>query len=105
MDLRSQAPLPGPLKIEALWLLLAGVGADLSGSVAGLASIVTFPTLLAVGLPPGNRHVTNTIALFGVTRAPERSDLRDASRPRREVPQPLKSSIGREGSRSARMNR
>jgi uncharacterized membrane protein YfcA len=52
---------------DALWLLLAGVGAGLTGSVAGLASLVSYPALLAAGLPPLAANVTNTVALFGVT--------------------------------------
>jgi uncharacterized membrane protein YfcA len=59
--------LPGPLNIETLWLVLAGVGAGLTGSVAGLASVISFPALLAFGLPPVTANVTNTVALFGVT--------------------------------------
>ncbi len=47
--------------------MLAGVGAGLTGSVAGLASLVSYPALLAVGLPPVTANVTNTVALFGVT--------------------------------------
>ena len=47
--------------------MLAGVGAGLAGSVAGLASVVSFPALLAFGLPPVAANVTNTVALFGVT--------------------------------------
>ena len=50
-----------------LWLVLAGVGAGLTGSVAGLASLVSYPALLAAGLPPLAANVTNTVALFGVT--------------------------------------
>ena len=59
--------MSGPLNIEALWLVLAGIGAGLTGSVAGLASVISFPALLAVGLPPVTANVTNTVALFGVT--------------------------------------
>jgi uncharacterized protein len=55
------------VNIETLWLLLAGVGAGLTGSVAGLASLVSYPALLDVGLPPLAANVTNTVALFGVT--------------------------------------
>ncbi|MDX6234432.1 MAG: uncharacterized protein QOH68_3540 [Nocardioidaceae bacterium] len=47
--------------------MLAGVGAGLTGSVAGLASVVSFPALIAFGLPPVTANVTNTVALFGVT--------------------------------------
>lgn len=52
---------------DAVWLVLAGVGAGLTGSVAGLASLVSYPALLAAGLPPVTANVTNTVALFGVT--------------------------------------
>jgi uncharacterized protein len=52
---------------DVFWLLLAGVGAGLTGSVAGLASLVSYPALLAVGLPPLAANVTNTVSLFGVT--------------------------------------
>ena len=44
-------------------LLLAGLGAGLTGSVAGLASLISYPALLAVGLPPVTANVTNTVAL------------------------------------------
>ncbi len=44
-------------------LVLAGVGGGLSGSVAGLASLVTYPALLGVGLAPVAANVTNTVAL------------------------------------------
>jgi uncharacterized membrane protein YfcA len=47
------------------WLLLfaAGIGGGLAGSIAGLASVTTYPALLLVGLPPVTANVTNTIAL------------------------------------------
>ncbi|KQS59541.1 transporter [Geodermatophilus sp. Leaf369] len=44
-------------------LLLAGVGGGLTGSIAGLASLVSYPALLASGLPPVTANVTNTVAL------------------------------------------
>jgi uncharacterized membrane protein YfcA len=50
---------------EAVVLVLAGVGAGLTGSVAGLASLVSYPALLASGLSPLAANVTNTVALFG----------------------------------------
>jgi uncharacterized protein len=49
--------------LRDLLLVLAGVGGGLSGSVAGLASIVTYPALLACGLSPIAANVTNTSAL------------------------------------------
>jgi uncharacterized membrane protein YfcA len=44
-------------------LVLAGVGAGLVGSVAGLASLISYPALLATGIPPVTANVTNTVAL------------------------------------------
>jgi uncharacterized membrane protein YfcA len=43
--------------------VLAGVGGGITGSVAGLSSIVSYPVLLAVGLPPVTANVSNTVAL------------------------------------------
>jgi uncharacterized membrane protein YfcA len=47
------------------WALLAAAGVlgGLTGSIAGLASIATYPALLIVGLPPVTANVTNTVAL------------------------------------------
>ncbi|MEU0563371.1 sulfite exporter TauE/SafE family protein [Dactylosporangium maewongense] len=44
-------------------LPLAGVGAGLVGSVAGLASLISYPVLLAIGLPPVTANVTNSVSL------------------------------------------
>jgi uncharacterized protein len=44
-------------------LFLAGIGAGLTGSIAGLASLFSYPALLAVGLNPLTANVTNTVAL------------------------------------------
>ena len=47
-------------------MALAGFGGGLVGSVAGLASLVSYPALLAAGLPPVSANVSNTVALvFG----------------------------------------
>lgn len=52
--------------MTALILLLAGVAGGLSGSIAGLASLVSYPALLACGLPPVQANVTNAVSLvFG----------------------------------------
>ena len=47
------------------WALLAAAGVlgGLTGSIAGLASVATYPALLLVGLPPVTANVTNTVAL------------------------------------------
>ncbi|MBX7430603.1 sulfite exporter TauE/SafE family protein [Mycobacterium sp. Y57] len=44
-------------------LFAAGVLGGLTGSIAGLASVATYPALLVVGLPPVTANVTNTVAL------------------------------------------
>ena len=44
-------------------LACAGVGAGLAGSIAGLASLISYPAMLAIGLPPISANVTNTVAL------------------------------------------
>jgi uncharacterized membrane protein YfcA len=48
---------------QALLLVLAGFGAGLTGSIAGLASLISYPAMLAVGLAPVTANVTNTVAL------------------------------------------
>ncbi|MFD2488860.1 sulfite exporter TauE/SafE family protein [Amycolatopsis jiangsuensis] len=48
-------------------LLLAGTGAGLVGATAGLASLVSYPALLAAGLPPVVANMTNTVAMMGTT--------------------------------------
>jgi uncharacterized membrane protein YfcA len=47
----------------ALLLLGAGFAAGLVGTVAGLASLFSYPALLVAGLPPLAANVTNTVAL------------------------------------------
>ena len=49
---------------HAALLVLGGVGSGLTGSMAGLASLVSYPVLLAVGLSPIAANVTNTVALL-----------------------------------------
>jgi len=49
--------------LDPIWLVLAGLGGGLCGSMAGLASLVSYPALLAVGLPPVTANVSNTVAL------------------------------------------
>jgi uncharacterized membrane protein YfcA len=44
-------------------LVLAGIGAGLVGGIAGLASLISYPALLATGIPPVTANVTNTVAL------------------------------------------
>ncbi|WP_028659894.1 sulfite exporter TauE/SafE family protein [Nocardioides insulae] len=53
--------------VDLVVMFLAGIGAGLTGSVAGLASLISYPALLAIGLDPLDANVTNTVALFGLT--------------------------------------
>jgi uncharacterized membrane protein YfcA len=46
-----------------LLLVGAGIAAGLAGSMAGLASLFSYPALLAAGMPATAANVTNTVAL------------------------------------------
>ena len=48
----------------AALLFAAGVAAGLIGSVAGLASLFSYPALLAVGLPATTANITNTVCML-----------------------------------------
>lgn len=48
---------------DGVLLFAAGILGGLTGSIAGLASVATYPALLLVGLPPVTANVTNTVAL------------------------------------------
>ncbi|NIH79844.1 sulfite exporter TauE/SafE family protein [Amycolatopsis viridis] len=58
-------PLLAPGPWQLVFLVVAGAGAGLTGSIAGLASLVSYPALLAIGVPPVSANVTNTVALMG----------------------------------------
>lgn len=49
---------------DAAILLGVGVVAGIVSTVASLASVVSYPALLALGLPPVSANVTNTVALM-----------------------------------------
>lgn len=49
---------------EAAALLAAGTAAGIVSTVASLASVVSYPVLLAIGLPPLSANVTNTVSLM-----------------------------------------
>ncbi|MFL6127556.1 MAG: sulfite exporter TauE/SafE family protein [Mycobacteriales bacterium] len=51
---------------DVVWLFAAGVVAGVVSVVASLASLVSYPALLAVGVPPLAANVTNTTALVFV---------------------------------------
>lgn len=50
--------------VEALALVAAGVVAGMVSTVVGLASVISYPALLAIGLPPLSANMTNTVSLL-----------------------------------------
>ncbi len=48
---------------EALLLLAAGTLGGILSTVASIASLVTYPALLALGVPPLSANMTNTVSL------------------------------------------
>lgn len=49
--------------VESLLVLVAGLAAGILSSTVGVASLVSFPALVAVGLPPVVANVSNTIGM------------------------------------------
>ena len=49
--------------LELLAVVAAGAGAGLINTVVGSGTLITFPVLLALGLPPVVANVSNTIGL------------------------------------------
>jgi uncharacterized membrane protein YfcA len=49
--------------LEAAAILLAGVAAGTINTVVGSGTLITFPTLLAFGVPPVTANVSNTVGL------------------------------------------
>ena len=49
--------------LETLILVVGGVLAGIAGAGAGMASLVSYPVLLAAGLPPLIANVTNSVSL------------------------------------------
>ena len=50
--------------LEATAVALAGLAAGFINAVAGSGTLVTFPTLLAFGVPPVTANVSNNVGLF-----------------------------------------
>ena len=49
--------------LEIVAVLLAGVAAGTINTVVGSGTLITFPTLLAIGVPPVAANVSNTVGL------------------------------------------
>jgi uncharacterized membrane protein YfcA len=49
----------------SIFLVVSGVVAGVIGTAGGITSLVAYPALLAVGIPPLTANVTNAVALLG----------------------------------------
>ncbi len=49
--------------LDATFILLAGMAAGIINVVAGAGTLITFPVLLALGIPPVTANVSNTVGL------------------------------------------
>jgi uncharacterized membrane protein YfcA len=80
-----------------LLLVVAGVAAGAVNAIAGGGSLITFPSLIAVGLPPVAANVTNSVAVcpgYVSSVVGSRADLAgQARRLRRIVPSCLAGSV------------
>lgn len=47
------------------FLAIAGIAAGILGTAGGITSLVAYPALLAVGIPPLSANVTSSVALLG----------------------------------------
>jgi uncharacterized protein len=52
--------------LHAIWLVVAGAMAGLVGSAGGITSLISYPALLAVGIPRLPASVTNSVALVTI---------------------------------------
>lgn len=49
--------------LEGAIILLAGIAAGVINVIAGAGTLITFPTLLALGIPPVTANMSNTVGL------------------------------------------
>ena len=54
-----------PTPLHLAFLAVAGVAAGILGTAGGITSLIAYPALLAVGIPPLSANVTSSIALLG----------------------------------------
>lgn len=69
--------------MDILLLLIAAVAAGVVNAIAGGGSLITFPSLIAVGLPSVDANVTNSVSVFPgyvSSVAGSRADLRGQGR-------------------------
>ena len=48
---------------DALLVVLAGIGAGTINTIVGSGTLITFPTLLLLGVPPITANISNNIGL------------------------------------------
>jgi len=71
--------------IDVALLVLAGFAASAVNALAGGGSLITFPTLVALGLPPVAANVTNSLGVspgYAASVVGSRTDLADLARRR-----------------------
>ncbi|WP_033340433.1 sulfite exporter TauE/SafE family protein [Catenuloplanes japonicus] len=64
---------------EAALLVLAGLAAGIVNAIAGGGSLITFPTMLAIGIPPVSANVSNALSVapgYASSVVGSRADLR-----------------------------
>jgi len=74
---------------DIVLLLAAGFAASVVNALAGGGSLITFPTLVAIGLPPVPANVTNSLGVspgYVASVVGSRSDLADLARRRPLLP-------------------
>ncbi|PJM76221.1 sulfite exporter TauE/SafE family protein [Bifidobacterium simiarum] len=57
--------IAGTSIITLLWVLVAGIGAGFVGYAVGASSLVSYPAMLALGVPPVLANTTNTVGVVG----------------------------------------
>jgi len=84
--------------MDIILLLAAGVAAGVVNAIAGGGSLITFPSLIAIGLPPVDANVTNSVSVFpgyAASVAGSRADLAGQGRRVRAIlPATLVGSVG-----------
>ncbi|MFI5838179.1 sulfite exporter TauE/SafE family protein [Catenuloplanes sp. NPDC051500] len=74
--------------IEAVLLVLAGLAAGIVNAIAGGGSLITFPTMLAIGIPPVSANVSNALSVapgYASSVVGSRADLTGQGRRIRRV--------------------
>ncbi|GAB7047109.1 sulfite exporter TauE/SafE family protein [Catenuloplanes indicus] len=69
--------------MEAALLLVAGLAAGIVNAIAGGGSLITFPSMLAIGIPPVSANVSNALSVapgYASSVVGSRADLRGQGR-------------------------